>query len=230
MKNILDRDEILAAYAEGNLPESEKSAVEAHLRESEAMRRSLAEIKETEMLLKRLPQVETPAGFTESVMRRIKSEAAVDSPPGIWERLFPAIRLRFAAQALAALTIVVSVAVYQAYKPAPDGIRSAGEEAALSSGKGAGERWGDVEITLAASDIERAEGLAQEIVMDLGGVVINKQLGESQYALFVVIDAERYEKLRESLRAIGTLELSGDIAEGGGNVRAKIRIIQYLAN
>ncbi|MBI5629864.1 MAG: zf-HC2 domain-containing protein [Elusimicrobia bacterium] len=91
--------EQISQYYDGELPEGDRRAAEAHLSACPQCRAELAHFKELSSALKSLPQKPLPPGFHEHLARRLKSEPA---PPAPGSRLLPP-SLRLPAYALSGL-------------------------------------------------------------------------------------------------------------------------------
>jgi hypothetical protein len=105
-------DNLLPAYNEDLLPPEEKEGVEAHLAACERCRRSLADLKRSQELLRGLGEVEPPPFFEERIMSRIRQEAG--EKRGFLRKLFYPLHIKIPIQALA--TVVVAVLAFHLYQ------------------------------------------------------------------------------------------------------------------
>ena len=105
-------DNLLPAYEEDLLPPEEKKGVEAHLAACERCRRSLADLRRAQELLRGLGEVEPPPFFEERIMSRVRQEAG--EKRGFIRKLFYPLHIKIPIQALA--TVVVAVLAFHLYQ------------------------------------------------------------------------------------------------------------------
>ncbi len=105
-------DNLLPAYEEDLLPPEEKEGVEAHLAACERCRRSLADLRRAQELVRGLDEVEPPPFFEERIMSRVRQEAG--EKRGFLRKLFYPLHIKIPIQALA--TVVVAVLAFHLYQ------------------------------------------------------------------------------------------------------------------
>lgn len=105
-------DNLLPAYEEDLLPPGEKEVVEAHLAACERCRRSLADLRRAQELVRGLDEVEPPPFFEERIMSRVRQEAG--EKRGFLRRLFYPLHIKIPIQALA--TVLVAVLAFHLYQ------------------------------------------------------------------------------------------------------------------
>jgi len=109
-------DNLLPAYEEDLLPPEEKKGVEAHLAACERCRRSLADLRRAQELLRGLGEVEPPPFFEERIMSRVRQE--VGEKRGFLRKLFYPLHIKIPIQALATVVVaVLAVHLYQQGEP-----------------------------------------------------------------------------------------------------------------
>jgi anti-sigma factor RsiW len=105
-------DNLLPAYEEDLLTPEEKKGIEAHLASCERCRRSLADFRRAQELVRGLGEVEPPPFFEERIMARVRQEAG--EKRGLLRRLFYPLHIKIPIQALA--TVLITVLAFQLYQ------------------------------------------------------------------------------------------------------------------
>ena len=105
-------DNLLPAYEEDLLPPEEKKDVETHLAACERCRRSLADLRRAQELVRGLGEVEPPPFFEERIMSRVRQEAG--EKRGFLRKLFYPLHIKIPIQALA--TVLVAVLAFHLYQ------------------------------------------------------------------------------------------------------------------
>ncbi len=105
-------DNLLPAYEEDLLPPEEKKGVETHLAACERCRRSLADLRRAQELVRGLGEVEPPPFFEERIMSRVRQEAG--EKRGFLRKLFYPLHIKIPIQALA--TVLVAVLAFHLYQ------------------------------------------------------------------------------------------------------------------
>ena len=105
-------DNLLPAYEEDLLTPEEKKGVETHLAACERCRRSLADLRRAQELVRGLGEVEPPPFFEERIMSRVRQEAG--RKRGLLRRLFYPLHIKIPIQALA--TVLVAVLAFHLYQ------------------------------------------------------------------------------------------------------------------
>lgn len=77
--NHSDIHDHMADYLEGHLPLGKRALFDAHLDDCSDCCREILEVQKTITLLRSLPEPEVPAGFSESVMRRVNEREEMGS-------------------------------------------------------------------------------------------------------------------------------------------------------
>lgn len=99
--------ELISAYLDAELDESEAEAVQSMLEQSAEARAELEELRKVVALVSALPQVEAPEDFVEKLNRRIKRKQVLQPEAG---SKFAAIAMPF--QVLSIIVILVVAALY----------------------------------------------------------------------------------------------------------------------
>jgi anti-sigma factor RsiW len=114
--NCNEIDNRLPAYLEYLLSPEEQKSIAGHLASCPHCSRALADLKETERLLRGLEEVEPPPFFEQRIMARVREEAG--RKQGILRRLFYPLHIKVPIQALATLLVaVLAFYVYQTGDP-----------------------------------------------------------------------------------------------------------------
>lgn len=96
--------QLLSAYLDGALPESERSALEARLAASPDLRRELEELRAVSNAVKELPKEPLPPGFIARLQAR---RARGDTPTQVWVFLPPAARPLVAAMSVGVVALTI---------------------------------------------------------------------------------------------------------------------------
>lgn len=103
---------MIAGLIDGSLAEGERGRVEAHLQSCGDCRRTLAELKASDALVKGLGEVEPPPWLKARVMARVRQEA--EEKGGFWRKLFYPLHIKVPIQALA--TVLIAVVAWNVYR------------------------------------------------------------------------------------------------------------------
>lgn len=127
-KHIQER---LPAYREENVDLEEKKAIEQHLSSCQLCSRAFHDLKKTDEIIKRLPEVEPPAWMTQKIMARVRAEE--EKNKGLLQRLFYPLRIKIPIEVFA--TVLIAVAVVYVFKAVEPQMRPVGPSSAPEQGE-----------------------------------------------------------------------------------------------
>lgn len=117
----------LVAYLDGELPESERAALEAALKQHPDLMAQLQQMRKLDALAKRT-DVEMPAaGYFDNLAERIDSQIARESKPqpdSLWAKLTRPWSRSVALVGSAAAVLLIAIVSYELYKPAEQNYRT----------------------------------------------------------------------------------------------------------
>src|SRR5215831_18242189 len=102
--NCAEVQKYLSDFLEKSLDDERVRAIEDHLATCSLCSEELAGMAECQKLVSGLPIVESPLGFTNRVMARVREAA---HPPSLWERLFLPFRIKIPLHATAVVLIAL---------------------------------------------------------------------------------------------------------------------------
>ncbi len=114
--NCEETQPLLSAYLDGQVDETQRRTVEAHLSTCAHCRADAAALRQTIASIGSLSSVEPPPGFSQRVMAQVREEAR--ERPSFWRSLFFPLWAKVPLQAATVLLIGgLAVYLYQASKP-----------------------------------------------------------------------------------------------------------------
>lgn len=122
-------DDMLSGYADGELSDPERRAVDARLADDPARRQELAEVRETRAMLRALPVREAPPGFWDALL----DPDAAPSAPGERERGRGMRALRWVTGGAAAAVVAAVLLLPQDSPVAPSVAREFDQHHAIES-------------------------------------------------------------------------------------------------
>jgi len=223
-KHIQER---LPAYREEHVDLEEKKAIEQHLSSCQPCSRALHDLKKTDELIKKLPEVEPPAWMTQKIMARVRAEE--EKKKGLLQRLFYPLRIKIPIEVFATLLIAVAaVYVFKAVEPQmrPVGPSSAPEQGAAKNESAEPFPGVSTDVRAPASklSVQRPTGPAEKKEATRSADERSRAVSEekrvdteSKEAVSVAVaDKAPYDELRSQPVSAGKREALPDRAERPG--------------
>lgn len=155
--------EKLSAYIDGEVADSEKEAIERHLRVCDACREAFDTLQHTVRQVKTLEEQAPPDGLTRQIMDRVRTEAADRGQP-FWHRLFFPLHIKLPIEAVAMVFLVVMGAYLYRQMPddprlaqMPSAVEQKSETPSMADAEGESRRTGFAEERRSGSEHPAAE-------------------------------------------------------------------------
>ncbi len=216
-----DYQQLLSAYIDDALSETEAGQLENHLDSCESCRQELGDLKDTILMLQSLDEVEPPAEFHQKLCRRLETEKQSKVlRPSLVNRLVRSPWLPLSAAAALVLIVVVSFGVTMLFRPmgSTQLADHAPAEYSRSEAKDSA-RNAELPPQGEGDDGNQQFGIASD-EMDKSSVVENEQferkvIQRAQFSVKVDDVPDSEQKLRNITDSLGGYIQSANINKGG---------------